>query len=110
VINTITMDRPLNLDGKLNTTLSTICEPLSNGVTRIVSIMFNNDSINQAYGIEVHKKTYSGSTVLLYRLELGAGEMVHDNCLYILDSKTSLMAKSDVSGTNFIITGYTTTP
>lgn len=75
----------------------------ANFAADLLSLRFNN---SRAYTLTVSKYTEATkNSVVLYTLNLSAGDTVTDNFPYYLDEGDYLTATSNISGTHYTIVG-----
>lgn len=97
--------KPISITGTLSTSLGKIYSPSINQRGELTNIKFSNTA-NTAWQLWVYK-IVSGQTepVLLYHIELDAGDWVNDDTQYDLNSGDQIQAYSDVSTVQYDIEG-----
>lgn len=97
------MTSDINLMGELSTTGTVFFTNPVNTLARVVLMRFNNPN---AYTLTLRKHNVrSSSTVVVYTLNLSAGDTITDSFTYVLNSDEYLSATSDIAGTSYLLVG-----
>lgn len=90
--------------GILNIT-GTLLHTGDNGqpLSKVFTLNFNNPT---AYAITLEKyDAKSATSIVLYKINLSAGDTVNDTLVYSLNKGDTLTAYSDVTGTSYYVYG-----
>jgi hypothetical protein len=93
--------------GKLSVTGTVLAVggPSSVGLNRLFTVRFNNAV---SYNIQIYiYEASSATTILMYALNLSAGDTVTDDFSYALSNGDQIIAYSSVVGTSYYIYGAT---
>lgn len=73
-------------------------------LTKVITLSFNNAL---AYVLTLEKyDALTASTIVLYEINLAAGDTVNDTLTYALNAGDTLTVYSDIAGTSYYIYGF----
>ena len=90
--------------GEVDITGTLLCTGIQASVlSRVVTLSFNN---SLAYVLTLERyDAAAASTIVLYEINLAAGDTVNDTLTYVLNAGDTLTVYSDIPGTSYYIYG-----